>query len=329
MTKCFTKIYLKCDGRANVNPKDGDIIMKNVAVIGAGTMGHSLAMVFAGKYHVHLNDIHPSALDTAKRLIRSNLNTLYRAELIPDIQSIEDKITYETNLENAVEDADLIVETISENAQAKKDLFSKLGELSKRESIIASNTSYLNIFQLLDPRKLKHAVIAHWYNPPHILPIVEIVPGPETPAKTVQTVTGVLKQLGKEPVVLKKFIPGFIGNRLQAAMNLEVYHLLDSNLAEMKDIDKVAKYSFGLRLPVLGILARHDFTGLDLVQAVLKNKSYQPPKVRGKCKAIDALVRQNRLGVKSGKGFYDYGSQSIEALTSERDLKLLKILALV
>ncbi|MCD6299587.1 MAG: 3-hydroxyacyl-CoA dehydrogenase family protein, partial [Dehalococcoidales bacterium] len=154
---------------------------------------------------------------------------------------------------------------------------------------------------------------------------VEIVPGPETLPETVAAVKDVIDGLGKQTIVLKKFLPGFIANRLQAALNLEAYHLIDHGYATAEDIDKATKAGFGFRMPILGIMKRHDFTGLDLVQQVLKNKSYHPPEVRGRSDAVDKLVSQGRLGVKTGGGFYDYESQSTEEIFSERDVKLLKL----
>ena len=168
-------------------------------------------------------------------------------------------------------------------------------------------------------------IITHWFAPPHIVPLVEIVPGPHTTPETVTTVKKVLDVLGKQTIVLKKFLPGFIANRLQAALGLEVYNLLDNGYATPEDIDMATKASFGLRIPILGLVKRVDFAGLDLAQRVLKNKSYTPPPVRGRSEVVDSMVSQGRLGVKTGKGFYDYGDSPIEEILRKRDVKLLKL----
>ena len=154
---------------------------------------------------------------------------------------------------------------------------------------------------------------------------MEIVQGPQTSPETVATVERILKGLGKQTIVIKKFLPGFIANRLQAALALEAYRLIDEGYATPEDIDIATKASFGLRMPLLGLIKRADFAGLDLIQQNLKNKSYSPPPIRGKSDTIDALVSQGNFGVKTRKGFYDYGDRPIEDILKERDEKLLKL----
>ena len=190
---------------------------------------------------------------------------------------------------------------------------------------MASNTSYLDIYQFVETKRPGKVIITHWFAPPHIVPLVEIVPGPQTTPETVAKVKEVLDGLGKQTIVLKKFLPGFIANRLQAALGLEVYHLLDNGYATPEDIDMATKASFGLRMPILGLVRRVDFAGVDLAQRVLKNKAYTPPEVRGRSDAVDSMVSQGRLGVKTGKGFYDYGDSPVEEILRKRDLKLLKL----
>jgi 3-hydroxybutyryl-CoA dehydrogenase len=154
---------------------------------------------------------------------------------------------------------------------------------------------------------------------------VEIVPGPQTSSQTLAFVQKILYRLGKTSIVLKKFLPGFIANRLQMAINLEVLNLLDNGYATAEEIDTAVKNSFALRTPLIGVVQRFDFTGMDMMQRALKNKSYQPPQVKGRSEAIDALVAQGRMGVISGQGFYDYQGRSTEEILRERDLRLLKL----
>lgn len=303
--------------------------MKNVAVIGAGTMGHALAQVFAqGGHQVALTDVSEEILQKAERLIASNLDTLCEVGLFDsDERSIvlEERIRYTTDLASAVDGADFVIEAIVEEAEAKKALFTELDRFSPPDAILASNTSYLDIFEFVITQRPDKVIIAHWFAPPHIVPLVEIVPGPHTSSKTVEMVEKMIGGLGKQTIVLKKFLPGFIANRLQAALSLEVYHLLDNGYVTAEDIDKATKASFGLRIPILGLIKRVDFTGLDLTRQALQNRSYTPPEVRGRSDVLDELVSQGRLGVKSGKGFYDYGERSTEEILRERDLKLLKL----
>jgi len=303
--------------------------MDNVAIIGAGTMGHALAQVFAqGGYQVSLNDVSEEILQQARRLIASNLETLCQAGVFDPAEKssvLEERITYTTDLAPAVGTSGLVIEAIVEDREAKKGLFSELDRLCPPEAILASNTSYLDIYQFVETKRPGKVIITHWFAPPHIVPLVEIVPGSQTTPETVAKVKKVLDGLGKQTIVLKKFLPGFIANRLQAALSLEVYHLLDNGYATPEDIDRATKASFGMRIPILGLVKRVDFAGLDLVQRILKNKSYTPPPVKGRSEVVDSMVSQGRLGVKTGKGFYDYGDSPIEETLRKRDVKLLKL----
>ena len=305
--------------------------MNKIAIIGAGTMGHSLSMAFAlAGCKVMLNDLTEAALFKAKDLIASNLDTLAKAGMFdPSRRSevLEQNITYTVNMGEAVAEAEMALETVFENAGVKKETFANLEKLAPVDTILASNTSYLDIYKFVELEHPERLIIAHFFAPPHIMPLVEIVPGPDTAPEVTERVKKILLEIGKEPIVLHKFLPGFIGNRLQAAMNLELLYLLDNGYAEPEDIDKAAKAGFGLRLPILGLVKRMDFAGLDLIQMALANKSYQPPEVRGRADILDELVAAGRLGVKSGKGFYDYQEVSTAEVMRERDLKLIKLKA--
>ncbi len=307
--------------------------MQKIAVIGAGTMGHSLALVFAqGGCQVQLQDLSQAALDKAKGLIATNLDTLAEAGMFDPAQRepvVNQRITYTTDLAQAVAGAEMVVEAVFEDVQLKKDLFARLEELAPVSAVLASNTSYLDIYQFVEIAHPERLLITHWYAPPHIVPLVEIVPGPHTDPALVERVRKFHEELGKEPIVLNKFLQGFIGNRLQAAMTLEVFNLLDNGYATPEDIDRAAKASFGLRLPILGLVKRMDFTGLDTSRKILANKAYRPPEVRGRSDLLDEMVAQGRLGVKSDKGFYDYGGKPTAEILRERDLKLLRLKALL
>ena len=302
--------------------------MKNVAIIGAGTMGHSLAQAFAqGGHHVFLNDVSEAVLSKARTLISSNLDTFAQAGLSDPSEKtkILEQITCTTDLAQAVARSDLVIEAIVEVPEAKKEMFSELDRLAPPDAILSSNTSYLDIFQFVETGRPEKVVITHWFAPPHIVPLVEIVQGPQTSMETVKTVDRVLTDLGKHTIVIRKFLPGFIANRLQAALAAEAYRLIDEGYATPEDIDIATKASFGLRIPLLGLIKRADFAGLDLIQQNLKNKAYSPPPVRGKSDTIDALVSEGNFGVKTRKGFYDYGDRPIEEILKERDEKLLKL----
>jgi len=302
--------------------------IRNVTIVGAGTMGHSLAQVFAqGGYNVWLNDIKDEILDRARSFIASNLKTLAELGLLKkgEEAAILDRIRMTARLEEAGKNAELVVEAIIEDEPAKKEMFSRLDKICPPAAILASNTSYMDIFKFVETGRPEKVLITHWFAPPHIVPLVEIVRGPRTSQETVDTVKMLLLKLGKKPIVIAKFLPGFIANRLQSALGNEVLHLLDNGYANPEDIDMATKASFGLRIPILGLVKRMDYAGLDLSQKNLRNALYKVPAQRTQSKSVDALVEKGKLGVKSGSGFYEYGGRSTEEIMKERDIKLIRL----
>jgi len=302
--------------------------MKRVLVVGAGTMGHSIAMVFAlGDYHVDLVDLNEEILEKALHLIRANLQTLRRAKLI-DTKSVPKalrRISPSTSLGVASE-ADLVIEAIREDPESKRRLFLSLDQICPPRTIFASNTSYLNIFNLVRTSRPEKVLIAHWWAPPHLIPLVDVVKGPRTSPETVKTIKEVLIKLGKKPVVLNKFIPGYIVNRLQRAMAREIFNLLDKGYASPEDIDVAVKSSLGIRIPVVGVVQRYDYTGLDLALTFEKNPSIHLVSKDVVPKTLSRLVKEGSLGVKTGRGFYDYSSKPMAEVLRDRDVKLIELL---
>ncbi|MHB8769819.1 MAG: 3-hydroxyacyl-CoA dehydrogenase family protein [Syntrophales bacterium] len=302
--------------------------IRTITIVGAGTMGHSLAQTFAqAGYPVRLHDVDDEILRRAKSLVAANLRTFAEAGLLDagSIATVVDRIRTTTSIAAACADADFVVEAVSEDAALKKELFRTLDAASPPRTILASNTSYLDIFRFVETARPDRVLITHWFAPPHIVPLVEIVRGPETSQDTVDRIRTLLAAMGKQPIVIAKFLPGFIANRLQSALTRETLFLLDNGYATAEEIDMVTKASFGLRIPILGTVKRMDFAGLDLTRKVIANAQYEPPATRRTSPAVDALVQSGRLGVKSGSGFYDYGGRSPEEVMKERDLKLLKL----
>ncbi|MHB8907323.1 MAG: 3-hydroxyacyl-CoA dehydrogenase family protein [Syntrophales bacterium] len=302
--------------------------IRQVAIIGAGTMGHSLAQTFAmAGCTVWLHDLREGILARATDLIASNLQTMVEMRSLEANQPpvILKRIQTTTRIEEAGREADFVIEAISEDETAKKGLFRTLDAVCPAEAILASNTSYMDIFQFVETSRPDKVLITHWFAPPHIIPLVEIVRGPLTSQETVDRVKALLIAAGKRPIVISRFLPGFIANRLQSALNNEVLHLLDNGYATPEDIDLATKSSFGLRMPILGLVKRLDYTGLDLTQKIIGNGVYQIPPQRTHSEAVDRLVSQGRLGVKTGGGFYEYGGRSPEEIMKERDCKLIRL----
>jgi 3-hydroxybutyryl-CoA dehydrogenase len=302
--------------------------IKRVLVVGAGTMGHGIAMVFGLRgYEVDLMDISEEALNRALRVIRSNLETLKEERLVRsrEIRTTLLRIHPTLSLDVGAK-ADFVVEAISEDPGAKRKLFHTLDQICAPRTIFASNTSYLNVFPYLKTKRVKKLVITHWWAPPHLIPLVDVVKGSATSPGTVKTVKELLIGLGKKPVVMRKFIPGYIVNRLQRAMAREIFYLLDGGYASPEEIDTAVKNSIGLRIPVVGVVQRYDFTGLDLALSFERNPSIHLVSKDRQPKTLMDLVGKGFLGVKSGKGFYDYSHRKAAEVMGERDKKLIALM---
>ena len=247
---------------------------------------------------------------------------MIRPKAIPEIIN---RIHPSTSL-HVGERADFVVEAISEDRRAKRDLFHVLDGICPRKTIISSNTSYLNIFRFAKTCRPDKVLIAHWYVPAHLIPLVDVVKGPRTSMETVETVKTLLLKLGKQPVIMKKFIPGYVVNRLQRAMAREIFYLLDKKYASPEEIDKAVKNSLGIRIPVVGVVQRYDFTGLDLALTFEQNPSIHLVSKDRSPKSLMDLVKKGLLGVKSGKGFYDYSSRKMGDVLKERDMKMINLL---
>jgi 3-hydroxybutyryl-CoA dehydrogenase len=303
--------------------------MARVAVIGAGTMGHALALVFAlGGHHVRLTDSNPETLARAQGLMEKALATLAAGGEAPSDWTsahLAQAVTRHEGLEETVDGAELIVEAIVETPEAKRALFERLDDLAPAEALIASNTSHLDVFPLIPARRQRRAMIAHWYTPPYLVDLVDLVPGPDCDPAAVDGVEAMLAAMGKKPIRLRKFVPGYVANRIQAAIGLEVQHLLDEGVASAEEIDAAIIHGLALRWPILAVFAKADFTGLPLMQAVLANRSYTPPPVRGRSETLDRLLAEGRTGVLAGAGYYDWSGKDPATLFEERDRRLIAL----
>jgi len=299
-----------------------------VLIIGSGTMGHGIAQAFAQSgYPVALQDNVPQALARATGLIRSSLTTMVEAGLIEEIEipAIMDRIMPTLSLEEAAQNADLAIECIVENKDAKKDLFKKLDEVCPPKTLLASNSTFLNIFDFVETSRPDKVLTVHWYAPPQIIPLVDIVKGPDTHEEYIKLVSDTLKAIGKKPIVFNKPVAGYLISRLQVAFQREVYWLLDNNYLSPQDVDEAAIWGLALRMMVVGICQRIDFGGLDL-SAKTTTQSSQSTPIDYKPVKLNELVRQGALGVKTGRGFYDYKGKSEAEVIHERDIRLLRLL---
>ncbi|MBP1761900.1 MAG: hypothetical protein H6Q64_1442 [Firmicutes bacterium] len=300
----------------------------NVLVIGAGTMGHSIAQVFASYgYPTSLVDQKQEQLDVASQLIAGNLKVMKSEEFLSDEQvaNAEKYLEYTLDLEAAAKKADLVVEAIPEHPQFKMDLFKQLDQWCSPSTILTSTTSVLNIYEFITVSNPERLVIGHWCNPPHIIPLVEIVMGPETSEKTVETLKEVLIGMEKVPVVLKKCVPGFIVNRLNCALAREAGYMVSEGWVSPEDVDAALTSNFGLKAPFEGPLELQDYIGWDIGVAAgnylyqfLCNSTTGMP-------FAEEMVKQGKLGIKSGQGLKDYSGKSREEWQNIRNLKIIKV----
>jgi 3-hydroxybutyryl-CoA dehydrogenase len=296
--------------------------VKRVAVIGAGTMGHSIAQVFAASgIEVNLADVKREILDHALRLMKGNLKTLaeYGKVKEREIPSILGRIHTTTDIQAAAQGTDFVLEAVVEVPEIKKTVFKLLDEACGEEAILASNTSGLEIFKIIEVRNPSRTLVTHWFAPAHIIPLVEVVPGPETSPSVVQFAAKLMARIGKKPIVMKQFVQRFIVNRLQNAIIFAALEMIMNNWATPEEIDRAIKSSLGIRLPIVGVVQSLDFTGLKLIDDIIKGLGMNVPLITEK-------VTRGEFGASTSRGLYDYGGRTEEEILRKRDTLYLKML---
>ena len=302
--------------------------IKNIAIIGAGTMGPGMALVFAQHHFgVKLFSRHRETLEKARSVMTTSLGTLSESGILEEdtIEPILGRVTPTDLLEEAASEADLICETVAENRNVKREIFERLHHLCSLETIFTSNTSSINIFDLVPKERLANTLIAHWFAPPHIVPVVEVVRGPDTAEEAIQVTIDLLKKVGKTSVRMEKFVPGFVINRLYRALGREIFFLLGNGYITAEQLDLAGKAALAPRMMILGLVQRYDFTGLDISAKNLENPDFFDPPVDNHPQSLFDLVQKGHLGVKTGKGFFDYHGRKLEEILRERDRDLLEI----
>jgi len=309
------------------------MMLNNMAVIGAGIMGRSIALVYAmNDCSVRLYDTDIAILERAKGFIRADLDLLIQEGLCPASRSqkILKNIFVTENFKEAVGSAEFITEAVPEHLELKWQVLYRIEALSSRSAIIASNTSTLPLSDLARHlARPERMIITHFFNPAHLVPLVEVIKAEATPDEVLSDVLVFLRQIGKVPVVLKKEVPGFIANRLQAAVMREALHLVHSGVADIHDMDAVMTCGPGFRWSIIGPLETADFGGLDTWQSVMDNLAPELDNARKAPEVIKEMNRNGHLGVKTGQGFYAYPTGKIVAdKIRDRDLAFIRLLKL-
>ncbi len=302
--------------------------VNTIAVVGAGIMGHGIAQTFAtAGYEVTLTDTDPQRLGEAIPRISQNLHSFAAHGLVAEsqISSIVERICAISNLEDAVSDSDIVIEAIVEDFEAKRTLFNRLDGICPERTILASNSSSLLISEFAsETNRQDRVVLTHWFNPPHIVPTVEIIPGRYTSDETYELIYELHRKAGKLAIRINKEIPGYLVNRIQMAMLREVWSLWEMGVASAEDIDLAVKGSFGFRLASIGPLMTNDLGGNDTNYRVasyllpLINSSVAPPK------AFRELVEAGGYGSKSGWGFFNLSAEEWQGVIDKRDREFLQ-----
>ncbi|MBL7119828.1 MAG: 3-hydroxyacyl-CoA dehydrogenase family protein [Dehalococcoidia bacterium] len=304
--------------------------IENIAVLGTGTMAPGIAQLCAQSgYSVSMWGRTDASLQRGFNRLKSNLRTFRDNGLIAegDDELIFSRVKGVTSLQEAVRDADFVIESVAEELTLKREIFAALDGICRQDAILSTNTSGLSITAIASTSsRPEKAIVTHFWNPPHLIPLVEIGRGQKTSQETVDVTTQLMTKIGKTPVVVQKEAPGFIGNRLQFALLREALYIVEQGIASMEDVDTAVKMSFGRRLPVTGPLETADLGGVDTFLAVseylMKDlcSSSQPSSL-----LVDA-VKKGRLGIKSGTGLYEWSPESISQIAKAREEELIRFL---
>ena len=304
--------------------------IRTAAVIGTGMMGPGIAATLA------LGGVRPTILsrteDGATKGVesaRAQLRILAENGLaeLTEVRDAFDRLSGSSSFDRIVESVDLVIESVPENMDVKQKIFAHMDAVADRSAVLASNTSGLSITAIASRcRHPERVLTTHFWNPPHLMPLVEIVLGEKTSQQVAQIIRELLAACGKVPVIVKKDRPGQLGNRLQMALVREAAFIVEEGIADVEDVDLVAKNGFGLRMPVYGIFEHQDAVGLDMglsiVDYVAKDL-YNLPRAPN---VYRAKVAHGDLGAKTGKGFYDWSKKSIDEVKARRDRFVIDVL---
>lgn len=302
--------------------------IQHVAVIGSGQMGPGIAQTCAtAEYATTLIARSVTGIEKAQAKIRANLTAMSQYDLAraDEIDTIIARIVFRTDGLAGAADADLVIEAAVEDLPLKQQLFADLEGVCRSDAILASTTSGLLATDIgAQTHHPERVIVAHYWNPPHLLPLVEVAPSPRTAPEVTEAVTAFLHSTGHAPALVRKDALGFIANRLQHALWREALAIVERGIASPHDVDEAMKTSFGARTPVLGIFEHMDLVGLDFVQYLhsylLADLDTQP----GPNAELQARVSRGDLGAKTGRGFYDWSVKSAAEVIRARDTELLE-----
>lgn len=303
-------------------------MIQKVGVIGAGTMGFGIAFQFATNgLPVVLQDIQEESLRLANEKITTYLKVFREegATFADSDEAIINRLTFTTNIE-AVADCDLIIESATENLELKQKIFRQLDEICAEHAILTSNTSSLKLSEIVrDVEKHKDKVmLTHFFNPAHIVPLVELLKGSDTEQEVYDEVDAFMKEMGKVTIEVRREMPGLVANRIQAALAREALALLEDGVVSEQDLESAIFAGPGFRFASSGLLKIMDFAGLDIWEIVLEQLQ---PTIESNVRSFSVIkdkTIQGNLGVKSSRGFFEYPGKGLDEYVIDRDRSLIQ-----
>jgi enoyl-CoA hydratase / 3-hydroxyacyl-CoA dehydrogenase len=297
------------------------VVIKNITVLGSGIMGHGIAQVSAmSGYNVVLRDIEQQFLDKAMEKIKWSLDKLVSKEKISqdEADDIYSRINPVVDLQDAVKDCDLVIEAVPEIMDLKKKVYSELDKAAGENVIFASNTSTLPITEIANTTSRPEKFIGiHFFNPPLLMKLVEIIPGQKTSEEIVKMTNDYVQSVKKEPVVCRKDVPGFIVNRLFIPLVHEACYVMERQGIQLTEIDSAVKFKLGFPM---GIFELADFTGMDVIHKATIEMHLRDKKVINPHPKIEQLYNEKKLGQKTGEGFYKYSDDKYERIPLSEEL---------
>lgn len=302
--------------------------INKIAVLGSGTMGHSIALNAAWfGIEVKMLGVDAADIERGRSGIEDKLTVLHDNGLITAEQraDIPTRIQSTTSLEEAIADVPFIIEAIPEILEMKQELFEKLDRLTPPDVILGSNTSGLSPTRIAERTdNPARTVVTHFWNPAHLLPLVEVVRGEHTSNQTVAIAIDLLTAMKKKPIEVKKDVPGSVGNRLQYALFREAQHILEEGVASKEDIDAAVMYSLGRRLPVTGPFMTADMGGLDVFGTISNYLFADLSDAKTSLPTMQMLMDEGKYGQKTGSGFYEWDADFSRKMNQLRENELIR-----
>ncbi|MCY3748325.1 MAG: 3-hydroxyacyl-CoA dehydrogenase family protein [Chloroflexi bacterium] len=300
------------------------------AVIGAGRMGHGIALEAArGGFEVAIHDSQAGRAEVAIGEAEADAQDLVAAGLIgaSEIPTIVGRLRPAADLESATAGAEVVFEAVAEDLEVKRGVFARLDRAAPPTALLLSNTSSLAISEIAAAcGRPERVALAHWILPPHLIPAVEVAPGPRTSAATIEAVRDLLERLGKWPVVLEREMPGYLINRLQFALLREAMELVGQGVASAEEIDRAVRGSIARRMPAMGLFGQADLAGLDVYRQIFRYLAADLSTIDGSPAALDEAVESGRTGAAAGEGFYTWTADARDEALRRRNAELIRLL---